>query len=121
MTHPVMWFEVLGEDAGKLRKFYGDLFGWKFDVVQPINYGVASTGDGRGIMGGVGQTHPGTHSAVTFYTETPDVTASLQKATTLGGKVIMPRTVTPDVIMGLFEDPEGHVLGLVETRPAAAQ
>ena len=32
MTHPVMWFEVLGADGGKLRKFYGDLFGWTFDV-----------------------------------------------------------------------------------------
>jgi hypothetical protein len=28
MTHPVMWFEVLGTDGGKLRTFYGELFGW---------------------------------------------------------------------------------------------
>ena len=50
-----------------------------------------------------------------------DVTASLERASALGGTIIMPRTVTPDVTMGLFEDPEGHVLGLVETGPAAAQ
>ena len=121
MTHPVMWFEVLGTDGGKLRQFYGNLFGWTFDVVEPINYGVAATGDARGIMGGVGEAKPGTRSWVTFYTETPDVNASLEKAKALGGKVVMPRTVTPDVTMGIFEDPEGHVLGLVETRPAAAQ
>ena len=58
---------------------------------------------------------------MTVYAETPDVTASLAKAQALGGKVVMPRTVLPDVILGLFEDPEGHTLGLVETRPAAAQ
>jgi predicted enzyme related to lactoylglutathione lyase len=36
MAHPVMWFEVLGSDGGKLQQFYGDLFGWTFDVIQPI-------------------------------------------------------------------------------------
>ena len=30
MKHPVMWFEVLGKDAGKLCQFYGALFGWSF-------------------------------------------------------------------------------------------
>jgi predicted enzyme related to lactoylglutathione lyase len=119
MAHPVMWFEVLGSNGGKLQQFYGDLFGWTFDVIQPINYGVAKTGDGRGIPGGIGQTFPGTRSWVTFYTETPDVSASLAKAVALGGKVITPRTVLPDVILGIFEDPEGHVLGLVEARNAA--
>ena len=121
MTHPVMWFEVLGADGDKLRKFYGDLFGWTFDVNPPGGYGVARTGDERGIMGGVGPVYPGTKSWVTFYTETPDVTASLAKAQALGGTVVMPRTELSDVVLGIFEDPEGHVLGLVEARKAAAQ
>jgi predicted enzyme related to lactoylglutathione lyase len=56
---------------------------------------------------------------VTFYTETPDVTASLAKAKALGGRIVMPRTETPGAILGIFEDPEGHVLGLVEARAAA--
>jgi predicted enzyme related to lactoylglutathione lyase len=118
MAHPVMWFEVLGNDGGRLQQFYGSLFGWTFDVIQPINYGVAKTGNGRGIMGGIGQVHPGTKSWVTFYVETPDVTASLGKATTLGGKVVMTQTVMPDVTLGIFEDPEGHVIGLVEAKPS---
>ena len=57
MTHPVMWFEVLGKDGDALRNFYGKLFGWTFDA-------------------------------------------------------------NPDVTLGVFEDPEGHVIGLVEARPA---
>jgi predicted enzyme related to lactoylglutathione lyase len=119
MAHPVMWFEVLGKDGRKLQQFYGGLFGWTFDVIQPINYGVAKTGDSRGIMGGVGQTFPGTRPWVTFYIETPDVTASLDKASSLGGKIVTPRTVMPDVTLGVFEDPEGHVIGLVEARAGA--
>jgi predicted enzyme related to lactoylglutathione lyase len=119
-----MWFEVLGRDGGKLRKFYGDLFGWTFDLVPEVDYGLVKTGDGRGIMGGVGATTPEAKPWapwVTFYTETPDVTASLAKAVALGGKVIAPRTELPGAIVGVFEDPEGHVLGLVEASTPAAQ
>jgi predicted enzyme related to lactoylglutathione lyase len=114
-----MWFEVLGKDGSKLRQFYGDLFGWTFDVLPQIDYGVATTGDARGIIGGVGPTYPGTQSWVTFYTETDDVTGSLARAAALGGKVITPRTVLPGATIGIFEDPEGHVLGLVEAAKTA--
>lgn len=118
MAHPVMWFEVLGADGDKLRQFYGGLFGWTFDANNPIKYGLVNTGDPRGIPGGVGQVQPGSRPWVTFYVETPDVTGSLSAAERLGGRVVMPRMVTPDVTMGVFEDPEGHVIGLVEARAA---
>ena len=116
MTHPVMWFEVLGVDGAKLQQFYGGLFGWTFDVDKAINYGVVKTGDARGIMGGIGQAFPGTRPWVTFYIETGDVTASLEKAAALGGTVVTPRTVMPGVTLGVFADPEGHAIGLVEAR-----
>ena len=118
MAHPVMWFEVLGDDAGKLRKFYSGLFGWGFCANDPIQYGVVNTGDGRGIPGGIGQAYPGTRPWVTFYVETPDITASLKRAEALGGKVVLPRTTMPGVTLGVFEDPEGHVVGLVEATAA---
>ena len=119
MGHPVMWFEVLGNDAGKLRKFYADLFGWTFDVLPQVDYGVAATGEARGVMGGIGKAYGAYKSWVTFYTETSDVTASLAKAEALGGRVIAPRTELPGAVIGIFEDPEGHILGLVEATPAA--
>ena len=116
MAHPVMWFEVLGRDGEGLQQFYGKLFGWRFDTSNPAKYGVVDTGAKRGIPGGVGQQMNGNRPWTTFYVETPDVTASLAQAAKLGGKVIAPRTVMPDVTFGVFEDPEGHVIGLVEAK-----
>ena len=118
MAHPVMWFEVLGQDGDRLRKFYGGLFGWKIAADNPIKYGMVDTGEPRGIPGGVGQTFPGTRPWVTFYVETPDVAVSLAQAERLGGKTVLPRTVMPDVTFGVFEDPEGHAIGLVEAKAA---
>ena len=117
MAHPVMWFEVLGQDGEKLRGFYGGLFDWTIDANNPIKYGLVNTGDSRGIPGGVGQSAPGTRSWVTFYVETPDITASLNKAQQLGGKVVIQAKRYKNTV-GVFEDPEGHVIGLVEAKAA---
>jgi len=116
MAHPVTWFEVLGQDGDRLRKFYGGLFGWTFTNDSP--YGVVDTGAARGIPGGVGPVYPGTRSWVTFYVETPDVAASLKQAEQLGGRTVLPRTVMPEVTLGIFEDPEGHTIGLIEAKAA---
>lgn len=118
MAHPVIWFEVLGTDGGDLRRFYGSLFNWSFDINNPGQYGLVSTGGNAGIPGGIGTVYPEARSWVTFYVETPDVDASLAQAQELGGKIVMPRTVKPGVTMGIFEDPEGHVIGLVERQAA---
>lgn len=116
MRHPVMWFEVLGRDSGSLCRFYGTLFGWSFSGDQSA-YGVVTDPE-RGIPGGIGQTYPGTRDWVTFYVETPDVTSSLGDAQRLGGRIVMPRTVLPGATIGIFEDPEGHAIGLVESKAA---
>ena len=119
MAHPVTWFEVLGSDGDELRTFFADLFGWTFNADNPIKYGTADTKTGRGIPGGVGQAYPGTRSWVTFYVETPSVTASLERAAQLGGRIVLPRTVMAGATLGIFEDPEGHVIGLVEASAGA--
>jgi predicted enzyme related to lactoylglutathione lyase len=119
MAHPVLWFEVLGTNGDALRQFYGSLFDWTFNTDNPKKYGVVNTGDTRGIRGGVGQGAEGYRpSGVTFYVETPDVSASLAEAERLGGKTLMPRTQMPDVTLGLFADPEGHIIGLIEAGAA---
>lgn len=118
MSHPVMWFEVLGQDGEKLQKFYSRLFGWKMNTANPLKYGMVQPDDGRGIPGGVGGAFPGTRSWVTFYVETPDPAATLKDAERLGGRTVMPVRKFPDVTIAVFEDPEGHVVGLVKAKPA---
>lgn len=51
MKNPVVWFEVVGKDGAKLRKFYTDLFGWKIDgATDDMDYGLVPAGTG-GIGG----------------------------------------------------------------------
>jgi predicted enzyme related to lactoylglutathione lyase len=52
---------------------------------------------------------------VTFYVEVPDVEAALAKAESLGGSRMMgPERVMDQIEIGLFNDPEGHLIGVVK-------
>jgi predicted enzyme related to lactoylglutathione lyase len=68
-----------------------------------------------GIGGGVGQGPEGYEGHVTFYVAVPDVEDALQKAESLGGTRVMgPEKIMDMVELGMFKDPEGHVVGVVK-------
>ncbi len=113
MAQPVIHFEVMGKDRAALQKYYGDLFGWKIDADNPMGYGIVEKA-GDGIGGGVGAAPDGSDGHVTFYIGVDDVGAALERAESLGGtKVFGPETVMGEVEIGLFNDPEGHTVGVV--------
>ena len=53
---------------------------------------------------------------VTVYIEVPDVEAALAKAESVAGSRMMgPMEPAEGVEIGLFNDPEGHTVGVVKT------
>jgi predicted enzyme related to lactoylglutathione lyase len=125
MGQPVVHFEVIGKDGAALQSYYSELFGWSIDANNPMNYGIVPregnvNPDGIGIGGGVGQGPEGYGGHVTFYVEVPDVEASLAKAASLGGTRMMgPDEVMEGLVIGMFTDPEGHTIGVIQATPAA--
>jgi predicted enzyme related to lactoylglutathione lyase len=119
MGQPVVHFEVIGRDPEKLHSYYSELFGWGIDANNPMKYGVVqrdgnTNADGAGIGGGIGGGPEGYDGHVTFYVEVPDVEASLVKAESLGGTRVMgPNEMMAGLVIGLFNDPEGHLIGVV--------
>ena len=112
MAHPVVWFEIMGENGKALREFYGQLFDWTFELAKEVDYGMIEAKAGQGIPGGVGESK---ERYVTFYISTPSINASLEAISSRGGATVMPRTVLPDgTTIGMFTDPEGNAVGLVE-------
>jgi predicted enzyme related to lactoylglutathione lyase len=109
---PVVHWEIQATDAGRVQKFYAELFGWKIDTNNPMNYGMVSSGGKDAINGGIGSTPSG--SRVVVYAQVADINETLEKAELLGAKTMMPRTDIGPVIMAIFEDLEGNAFGLVE-------
>lgn len=116
MANPVAWFEVVGKDGARLRKFYSDLFSWKIDASDStMDYGLVAAAD-KGIGGGIGRSPDGEAGHVTVYVDVDDPKAYLAKAEKLGGRTIVPPTEMPTyhLTFALFTDPEGHMIGLTK-------
>ena len=113
MGQPIVHFEVMGKDAIKLQKFYGEAFDWEMqDVMEGSYYMIHPDG---GIGGGVGAAPQGGQGHVTFYIEVADPAEALQKVSQLGGRTVQePMDIPGGPTIALFADPEGHVVGLVK-------
>ncbi len=111
MAHPVVHFELSGPDDQELAGFYADLFGWRARPVPGIRYTLLDTGGG--ISGGIA-TATDSRAAATFYIETDDLQAALDKVNLIGGKTVRPITELPGTsTCALFEDFDGLLVGLV--------
>jgi predicted enzyme related to lactoylglutathione lyase len=120
MPNPIVHFEIMGKDGKKLQDFYSQLFGWTIDANNPMKYGLtkAKVGD-HGIDGGIGQVDQNMlHPYITCYAAVKDIKASLDKVIKLGGQVVVPETVIPNMVtFAMFKDPEGNMFGLVKDVP----
>jgi uncharacterized protein len=115
MANEVVWFEVMANDAGGLRSFYGDLFDWRIADSEVPGYAFVTPEGEDAPKGGIGSAHHGHHYAI-FYVAVDDPQAALDKAESLGGETVVPVTEVPNgPTIAIFKDPEGHEIGLVKT------
>jgi predicted enzyme related to lactoylglutathione lyase len=126
MGQPVVHFEVIGKDFEKLKSFYSEVAGWNYE--EPPGAGPEgappyalvprdgnTNADGIGIGGGLGVGPQDYDGHATFYIEVPDVGASLDQVEKLGGtKVMGPESMGEGLVIGLFTDPDGNLIGLVQ-------
>jgi predicted enzyme related to lactoylglutathione lyase len=124
MAAPVTHFEVMAKNSKQSQEFYGNLFGWKFNNVEG-GYGMVDTGVKMGINGGIGQVTENAAPHIAFYVQVEDVQSHLDKAVSLGGRVVMPLLEIPNMVtFAQFADPDGNVIGLVrgpQSPPKAAK
>lgn len=119
MKHPVIHFEIMGKDSGQLGTFYGEVFGWNVGPPMPdhLAYRMIDPVPGiqRGIMGGVGNAPNGYDGHVTFYVHVDDIERTFKEVESRGGsRMLGPEKVPGGPTIGLFRDPEGHTIGVVD-------
>jgi predicted enzyme related to lactoylglutathione lyase len=124
MPRPVH-FEIHAADTGRARRFYSELFGWKFEQWPgPQEYWLITTGpDGTpGINGGMvkrmGEA-PKDGQALNGYACTvgsvDSVDAIIAKGITLGGVVALPKMAIPGVgWLAYLKDTEGNIFGVMQ-------
>jgi predicted enzyme related to lactoylglutathione lyase len=106
MTSPIVFFDIAGTDDEALRNFYTAVFGWNINDAGQFSVPVTSPIDA---------TIRKDPSEKRIYLGVPDIAASLVQVEEAGGSVDVPRFEVPGmVVLGLFRDPAGNPMGLVE-------
>ncbi len=111
MAHAVVHFEIGGPDDGQLAEFYAGLFGWR---MNPVPGSATRWSTPAAAAGSTAASREPRCRAVTFYIETDDLQAALDKVNLLGGKTELPVTELPGMpAFARFSDLDGLVVGLV--------
>lgn len=124
-------FEIHATDVEKLKAFYGELFGWKFEKYElpgMTYWGVitAEKDAPNAINGGLIKRHgaaPPVGAPVNGYACTmkvQDIEASIRKAAELGGVLALPKFAIPGMAwQAYFLDPDNNIFGLHQMDPNA--
>lgn len=108
MPNPVLQFQILSKTPDETAKFYGSLFGWTVDANNAMGFRKIDTGSNEGIRGGIWPAPPQSPNFVQLFVGVEDVKASVEKAETLGARVLIPPTVLPEGDeMAVLLDPQG--------------
>ena len=110
--HSIDYVEIYVDDVSAAKRFYGEVFGWKFNDYGDAYAGIQAP-DGDGEVGGitVGDRRGGS-PLVLIITDTLDT--SLEAVSSAGGKVVEGPFEYPGGRRFHFRDPSGNVLGVFE-------
>lgn len=119
MPRPVH-FDITADDLERAAAFYESAFGWSFTKWDgPMQYWLASTGEGPGIDGGLGPRQEG-GQAVVITLDVPSVDEYAARVSAAGGTILQPKSPIPGVgWFALFADTEGTAWGLMEADESA--
>jgi predicted enzyme related to lactoylglutathione lyase len=106
------WFELLTRDYDRAVAFYRDVFGWDVHVMSDtpeFRYTTQGEGDGAtaGILDASSLLAGGESARWQTYLVVEDADAAVDRAASLGGRVVRPAEDTPYGRIGAVADPSG--------------
>jgi predicted enzyme related to lactoylglutathione lyase len=109
MPAPIVFFDIAGPDSASQKTFYDAVLGVKTNATGEFQAPVTGT-----TIPALLRTDP---KETVVYFGVDDINATLEKVVANGGEVSAKRFEVPGVvILGLFKDPAGNRVGLVEMK-----
>ncbi len=113
----IVHIEFPVRDRDRAKKFYGDLFGWKFQDFPEMDYTLFETANPPG--GGLFVPQEGQYDKGALnYILVEDVDAKSEEIEAAGGEIIVPKAEVPGQgWFAVFKDPEGTTLAIWKSAP----
>jgi predicted enzyme related to lactoylglutathione lyase len=117
----VLHFEINADKPERTIKFYGDVFGWKFNKWQgPTDYWMVITGDPKepGINGSVVRRVK--NQTIMTSIQVTNIDETLKNIIKAGGKIVQPKETVPGVgHSARAKDSEGNIFVMFQIDPKA--
>jgi predicted enzyme related to lactoylglutathione lyase len=108
MGNPVVRWQIVSPQPETVASFHSRLFGWSVRKENALGYRELSSGNSKGIDGGVWPAPPEATGFVQLYVAVPDVDACVAEAVKLRATIIVPKSMLPDGdSMAVLRDPTG--------------
>jgi predicted enzyme related to lactoylglutathione lyase len=115
------WSELTTPDPAGAAAFYAGVFGWTVKDPDPNMGGYRVVNIGEAGVAGIMAPPPGSPPMPPHwgcYVTVHDIDATLEKCTSLGGKLLVPTMDVPTVgKMAVFQDPQGAILNVIQYAP----
>lgn len=120
----IIHFDMGADDPERAKKFYQELFGWKFTLLPgPMNYHLIETtglNGEKGVGGGMAKRENPQQTGITNFIGVVSLDESSKKVTESGGKIIQPKqTLSGWGYLAVCLDTENNVFGLFQEDPDA--
>ncbi len=111
-----MHVEIPCKDRARAKKFYGQIFGWKFDDVPEMDYTLFEPANPPG--GGLYIPTENMPGGVLNYFLVDSVDGTSKQIEKAGGTILMPKREVPNMgWFAVFKDPEGNVQAIWQSAP----
>jgi len=124
MPNNLMSFGITVDDVQRARRFYEQVFAWRFEPWGPPDFYLVHTGDDQhpGVQGLMHKRRePVTGKGMTGYECTiavDDIDATIRAIEANGGTIVMQKFHIPTVGSGVyFHDTEGNFVGAMQPEP----
>jgi uncharacterized protein len=117
-TGKFVWFDLLTDDAEAAKRFYGGLFGWRFEATDHPRYTLVKHGEKpiAGIVAAKESSAKESGGRWLASLSVPDVAAAVDLVRAKGGVVHEePRKIADRGVMAIVTDPQGAQLVLLRS------
>ena len=124
MPNNLQSFGITVDDVPRARRFYEQVFAWRFEPWGPPDFYLIHTGDEKdpGVQGLMHKRRdPVAGTGMTGFECTigvQNIDETIRAIEAAGGKIVMAKFHIPTVGTGVyFNDPEGNFVGAMQTEP----
>jgi uncharacterized protein len=113
-----VWHDLLTKDVGAAKRFYGALFGWRFEDTKRGDRAYILARSGSTLVAGMVDVSADATTGPQWlsYMSVADVDRSVAQARTDGGQVLVEARNFPRARAAVIADPQGAPLGLAQVR-----